>query len=406
MNPDQERLSHDFIQLARTALSGRPQDIQLLIHRAAKRYRDLLPEMSEALISLLKEAPSRSSPLRKQADTPLPVDLDSRLQLLRVEMGSLDNPPILEDFNQTVLNQVMLERENSSELFKLGLQPTKSMLFTGPPGVGKTLAAKWIAAKLNRPLLVLDLAAVMSSYLGRTGNNIRYVLDYAKNMECVLLIDELDAIAKRRDDTSEIGELKRLVTVLLQEIDDWPSSGLLLAATNHPDLLDPAIWRRFEVVLGFKNPSREQIEAQINRLLDGHIEVSELWSKVLSYVLYGKSYSEVERQIMLMRKSAAITKKSIDEAAQLLIDSNIELARDQKVELACILDESGIVSQRRAHEITGVARDTIRKHRVEVAQHITKKAGDRHVVDSVARNVTAKHPDSNVQKKSIKNGKA
>jgi hypothetical protein len=111
--------------------------------------------------------------------------------------------------------------------------------------LGDTLAARVLARTLGRPLLILDLAAVMSSFLGRTGGNLRHVLDYAKSIECVLLLDELDAIAKRRDDAGEIGELKRLVTVLIQEIDDWPSSGLLVAATNHPELLDPAIWRRF-----------------------------------------------------------------------------------------------------------------------------------------------------------------
>src|ERR1700733_11402427 len=139
------------------------------------------------------------------------------------------------------------------------LHPTKSALFVGPPGVGKTLAARWIAKKLNRPLIVLDLSAVMSSFLGRTGNNVRNVLDYAKGVECIFLLDEFDAIAKRRDDAVEVGELKRLVTVLLQEIDEWPSSGILIAATNHPELLDPAVWRRFDLIVKFPMPAEDQL---------------------------------------------------------------------------------------------------------------------------------------------------
>ena len=99
------------------------------------------------------------------------------------------------------------------------MDPTRSALFTGPPGVGKTLAAKWMARELGQPLAILDLSAVMSSFLGRTGSNVRAVLDFARDRRCILLLDEFDAVAKRRDDTSEIGELKRLVTVLLQEID-------------------------------------------------------------------------------------------------------------------------------------------------------------------------------------------
>ena len=146
--------------------------------------------------------------------------------------------------------------------------------------LGKTLAARWIAKKLNRPLIVLDLWAVMSSFLGRTGNNIRNVLDYAKGLDCVLLLDEFDAIAKRRDDAVEIGELKRLVTVLLQEIDEWPSSGLLLAATNHPDLLDPAVWRRFELIVEFPMPTEAEIRQAIELFLGGEAE-EKGWSAIL-----------------------------------------------------------------------------------------------------------------------------
>ena len=106
--------------------------------------------------------------------------------------------------------------------------------------------AAWCPAPDPRPLSGDELL------LGRTGANLRQVLDYAKQTPGVLLLDELDAVAKRRDDDAEIGELKRLVTVLLQEIDDWPPGNLLLAATNHPELLDPAAWRRFEAVLEFE----------------------------------------------------------------------------------------------------------------------------------------------------------
>lgn len=386
------KLPEDFIQLARTALAGRPQDIQLLIHRASKRYKETIPSLTEGLVALMRESPSRSSPLRKQMDIPLPVDLDSRLQLLRVETSAPEYNPILSNENNEMIQQVLSERQNSTALFKHGLQPTRSMLFTGPPGVGKTLAAKWIASQLNRPLLILDLAAVMSSYLGRTGNNIRFVLDYAKSIECVLLIDELDAIAKRRDDSGEIGELKRLVTVLLQEIDDWPASGLLLAATNHPDLLDPAVWRRFEAIVRFGIPVRAQVEALIKRLLKEEFNDRELWCKVLSYMLVGKSFSEVERQINLFRKSAAISGKQIHESIELLIGSNQFLSRDERIELAVLLYDKGILSQRQATEMTGVARETIRKHTEEKKDSVvlTTSKTKSHRTKPVAKKVIKK----------------
>ncbi|NJN36652.1 MAG: glutamate-5-semialdehyde dehydrogenase [Nitrospiraceae bacterium] len=110
---------------------------------------------------------------------------------------------------QSALDALVSERREEIVLREAGLEPVRSAIFTGPPGVGKTLAARWVARALGRPLLILDLSAVMSSYLGRTGSNLRHVLDYAKSIDCVLLLDELDAIAKRRDDRGEIGELKR-----------------------------------------------------------------------------------------------------------------------------------------------------------------------------------------------------
>ena len=164
----------------------------------------------------------------------IPVDIDTRLQLARPEYPvELDIEPVWTDSIRQKLEQIIFERHQEKDLYAAGLHPTRTALFTGPPGVGKTLAARWIAKKLDRPLIVLELSAVMSSFLGRTGSNIRNIFDYAKGVNCVLLLDELDAVAKRRDDAVEIGELKRLVTVLLQGIDDWPPTGILLAATNH-----------------------------------------------------------------------------------------------------------------------------------------------------------------------------
>jgi len=362
MKSNTNELTNDFLQLARIALTGRAQDVQLFLHRMSKKAKGSLPELTDGLVDLLKESPNALSPLRKNSEAPLPVDIDSRLQLLRIEKDYLEYGPILSSSTQDAINQIILERTHTSSLLKHGLLPTKSILLTGPPGVGKTMAAKWIASRLKKPLLVLDLAAVMSSFLGRTGNNIRHVLDYAKNTECVLLLDELDAIAKRRDDTTEIGELKRLVTVLLQEIDDWPASGLLIGATNHPALLDPAIWRRFEVVLSFDNPTPDQIEEQVVLLLKDEVKNPELWGSILGVALNGKSFSDIERIITITRKSAAINNISLEEKLKDLIMLGEDADHGQKVKLACLLVDKKILSQRQAHELTGVSRDTIRKN--------------------------------------------
>jgi|SRR5579871_5659144 len=358
---DKEIKDEDIVHIARLALAGRPQDVQAYIRRLARRYQGSLPGIAAKLNELLQESPTRQSPLRREAAAPVPVDLESRLQLLRVEDNpTLEVEPIWDAGVRHALDQILSERRHGDELVKQGLSPTRSIIFTGPPGVGKTLAARWVARELGRPLLTLDLSAVMSSFLGRTGANVRHVLDYAKGVDGVLLLDELDAIAKRRDDVTDVGELKRLVTVLLQEIDDWPPSGLLIAATNHSDLLDPAVWRRFEMRVDFPMPTDDSVRRAIGTFF-GANKPSSAWNEILAVALKGKSFSDIEREVLLARRAAITRSVPIEEALSSVIKNRVEpLARRERGQMAMWLTEAGI-SQRQVHELTGVSRDTIRK---------------------------------------------
>lgn len=356
--------SEDFLTLARLALAERPQDVHLFLSKVARRCRQDDPETADQISTLLKNSHNRSSSLRRENAVPIPVDNDSRLHLVRVERPSTTLVrPILSDNLSIAVDSLINERTSSAKLAAAGLVPTRSALFVGPPGVGKTLTARWVASQLGLDLLILDLSAVMSSFLGRTGNNVRAVLDYAKRQPCVLLLDELDAIAKRRDDVSEIGELKRLVTVLLQEIDEWPSSNILIAATNHSELLDPAVWRRFDRIVEFPRPTIGEISHAIKGLLKND-EVTSEWVNVLAAVLKSSNYSTVEKAVNSLRRAAILNDSSVVTEIEAYVGEAVEaMGHAARIELGEALIKVSGISQRRVSEMTGVSRDTLRKKR-------------------------------------------
>lgn len=373
MLDEMNEVQSDFAQLIRLALAEQTEDVRLFVARLARKYRNTDPELAEQMdLYLRAKTPRSSAPMRKvmQPALPtqtLPVDDESRLSLLKVfkDEPSREQPLLSLDLEET-LSQLIQERRQTERLASMGLSPTRSAIFVGPPGVGKTLTARWLASQLGVPLYVLDLTAVMSSLLGRSGSNLRTALDFSKRGPCVLLLDEVDAIAKRRSDDADIGELKRLVTVILQEVDEWPATSLLLAATNHAELIDPALWRRFDLVINFKAPEMPAVKQAIKRFLGQDYALFGRWIDILTFVFNGESFSDIERDLQRFRRAVALgTASDADLIEEFVKSRALVLERQGRIDLAVLLAKQTRLSQHTISDITGVSRDTIRKYTSE-----------------------------------------
>lgn len=260
-----DKISSLVLKLVEAGMQGNRKRVELLSLSAIRTFRTELPEMANELGILLSNYTAGRGAMRLQAAEPPPADADAGLALVRIVSSDNAPEPIFEHPVSEILNRFLRERANCENLLRQGFAPPRTLLIKGAPGTGKTMLARWLAHKLDLRLVVLDLATSMSSFLGKTGNNLRRSLDYARATPCVLLLDEFDAIGKRRDDATEIGELKRIVNVLLKELEDWPLHSVLIAATNHPELLDPAIHRRFDLVLEIPLPGEVEREAILMR---------------------------------------------------------------------------------------------------------------------------------------------
>jgi hypothetical protein len=196
---------------------------------------------------------------------------------------------------QTAFLQLVEEQQRADLLRSHGLEPRHRVLLVGPPGNGKTSLAEAIAEAIAVPLLVVRYEALIASYLGETAARLKRVFDYARTRPCVLFFDEFDAVGKERGDTHETGEIKRVVTSLLMQMDDVPSYTVLIAATNHSELLDRAIWRRFQIRMELPSPSQTQVADFVNRSLLRLGKLSPSLGRSIARKLGAVSFAEAEQ---------------------------------------------------------------------------------------------------------------
>ena len=197
------------------------------------------------------------------------------------------------DAEETV-RELVTEQHRADLLRAYSLEPRHRVLLAGPPGNGKTALAEALAHALHVPFLVVRYEAVIGSYLGETAQRIAQVFEHASSRHCVLFFDEFDSVGKERGDLHETGEIKRVVSSLLLQIDALPSYVVAVAASNHPELLDRAVWRRFQIRLALPAPTQGQIEDWFRRFEKRHKQPIGLSPRSLAQRLRGLSFSEVE----------------------------------------------------------------------------------------------------------------
>lgn len=351
------------------ALGNDIKAVQSLSIKMARSLDKKDSALSSKIINIVSDYSTSRSPLRGVGVHPIPTDTETQLDIATVSTPNkqTDRKPILSESINRQISIFLQEWEQRSMLMEKGLNPGTNILLVGKPGTGKTMLAKHLATQLNLNLVTLDLSVSMSSLLGKTGQNLRKVFQYVKQNPCVLLLDEFDAIAKRRDDVSDLGEIKRIVNVLLMELDNLSMTSIVVATSNHPELLDPAVWRRFDRVINVEIPGtleRKQL------LTSGLIPINDLSNQstlnivnTVAEMLDGHSASTVCQFSDRVCRRVILEQSDIN---QVLIEETSGYLEDKKTrgvfckKMKDVLGEH--ITVRQLSEITGLSPAGVQHH--------------------------------------------
>jgi SpoVK/Ycf46/Vps4 family AAA+-type ATPase len=230
---------------------------------------------------------------------------------------------ILSETCRKAVDQLVEEQQRASVLRAHSVDPRNRILLVGPPGNGKTSLAEAVAEALAVPFFVVRYDAMIGSYLGETAGRLKRIFDYVRTTPCVLFFDEFDAVGKERGDIHETGEIKRVVTSLLMNVDDLPSYSIVVAATNHSELLDRAVWRRFQLRLALPAPTEKQLIRYFERFFESINEKPGITAVALTKRLGSISYAEAEEFTLDIRRREILAMK--ESSLREIIESQLQL---------------------------------------------------------------------------------
>ncbi len=217
---------------------------------------------------------------------------------------------VLDEKIEDRLKRIIREQRNISKIRDHGLQPRRKLLLVGPPGTGKTFTASVLAGELGIPLFLVRLDTLITKFMGETAAKLRQIFDAVKDVRGIYFFDEFDAIGSQRGITNDVGEIRRVLNSFLQMIEQDNSNSLIIAATNHPEILDHALFRRFDDVVEYGLPNIRQIVALLRNRLSGFSEPITKWDLVAKRG-EGLSYAELSRAAEDAIKDAVIHDRSV-----------------------------------------------------------------------------------------------
>lgn len=215
---------------------------------------------------------------------------------------------------KTQVKEFLFEYSNAALLRSHSLEPRHKVMLIGPPGNGKTSLAEVFATELGLPFLTVRYDAIVDSYLGETSTRVRKLMEFAAQTPCVLFFDEFETVGKERADAQDSGEIKRVVSSLLMQIDRLPSHALVVCATNHPEMLDRAIWRRFDLQLEVPPPSLNELRSWFQRFSASFADSAAMPQELFLAAMQGRSMSEVEAFTLNVRRRLILSQGTLTTA--------------------------------------------------------------------------------------------